>query len=92
MTVHSEERPETAASRGIEHMNSEIARPRRADAKAKVLFVLLAVMTGVVGGLVAYIAATRASGQAEPIVWAAATFAGTTTLALLLGEKTGLIE
>ncbi|MFF4013312.1 hypothetical protein [Streptomyces sp. NPDC001717] len=73
-------------------MNSEIARPRRQDAKAKVLFVLLALMTGVAGALAAYIAATHAGNEAEPIVWAAATFISTTTLIVLLGEKAGLIE
>ncbi|MCY0963359.1 hypothetical protein OTB19_42010 [Streptomyces sp. H27-H5] len=57
----------------------------------RVLFVLLALMTGVAGALAAYIAGTHVS-SAQPITWAASTFIGATGLVLLLGEKTGLIE
>ncbi|MFI2215113.1 hypothetical protein [Streptomyces sp. NPDC020141] len=90
MTVHSEERP---GHRGIEHASDEVSGPHPVGTKVRVLVVLLAVVTGVAAALAAYITGTHvgASG-AERIVWAAATFVATTTLAIVLAEKTGLIE
>jgi hypothetical protein len=58
----------------------------------KVLAVMLAVMTGVAAALAAYITGAHLTKDAAaPIVWAAATFATTTGLVILLEEKTGLL-
>ncbi|MEU3670926.1 hypothetical protein [Streptomyces virginiae] len=74
-------------------MSSEVSRPRPTVTKVRVLVVLLAVMTGVAAALAAYIVGTRvgASG-AERVAWAAATFVATTTLVIVLVDKTGLVE
>ncbi|WP_158075053.1 MULTISPECIES: hypothetical protein [Streptomyces] len=54
---------------------------------------LLAAMTGIAAALAAYILGNRVTAtSAEPIAWAAATFVATTSLAIHLGEKAGLLE
>lgn len=98
MTVHTEEQPEPAGVRaaartahGDPHTSGSATRPRAT--KAKVLAVLLAAMTGIAAALAAYILGNRVTAtSAEPIAWAAATFVATTSLAIHLGEKAGLLE
>ncbi|MER5871966.1 hypothetical protein [Streptomyces sp. NPDC002044] len=74
-------------------MSSEVSRPRPQGRTAKVLVVLLAVVTGIAGALAAYIVGMHATATgAERVVWAATTFVATTTLVTALVEKTGLVE
>ncbi|UZI33478.1 hypothetical protein [Streptomyces sp. VB1] len=57
------------------------------------LAVLLAVVTGIASAFAAFIIGNQVTQSvAEPLVWAAATFVGTTTLTTHLIEKTGLLE
>lgn len=77
---------------GTPRSTSSPAQPTQATT-VKILAVLLAVMTGVAAALAAYITGTCLTNDAaEPIVWAAVTFATTIGLVILLEEKTGLIE
>ncbi|MET7275703.1 MULTISPECIES: hypothetical protein [Streptomyces] len=99
MTVHIDEQPERG-SRGTDRngsselpMSTPVPVPQPQSTKIKVLVVLLAVVTGIASAFGAYIIGTHvAEGAAEPVIWAAATFAATTTLMIHLSEKTGLIE
>ncbi|WP_437041610.1 hypothetical protein, partial [Streptomyces sp. enrichment culture] len=93
MTVHSEGQPLAAADSALTHTAgaSGAAQPAQATT-VKILAVLLAVMTGVAAALAAYITGARLTNNAaEPIIWAAVTFATTVGLVILLEEKIGLI-
>jgi hypothetical protein len=93
MTVHSEGQPVPAVGSALGHTagTSSPAQPTQATT-VKILAVLLAVMTGVAAALAAYITGTSLTKDAaEPIIWAAVTFATTVGLVILLEEKTGLI-
>ncbi|WP_331730731.1 hypothetical protein OG933_45035 (plasmid) [Streptomyces sp. NBC_00016] len=100
MTVHIDEQPERAGNCGTDRNGSSelpmftpVPVPRPQSTKIKVLVVLLAVVTGIASAFGAYIIGTHvAESAAEPVIWAAATFAATTTLMIHLSEKIGLIE
>lgn len=99
MTVHTEGRPGTVAAcstGAADGVHTSLPQPtgaRPQTTTVKVLAVLLAVVTGTAAALAANIVGCRVTKDlAEPIVWAAATFAGATSLVLLLEEKIGLLE
>jgi hypothetical protein len=67
--------------------------PQASTTILKVLAVLLAVMTGITAALAAFILGEHLTAEtAEAVVWAATTFVATTGLALLIEEKTGLLD
>ena len=94
MTAHSEGQPMPAADGALAHTASASSPAQQTQATtARVLAVLLAVMTGLAAALAAYITGAHLTKDAaEPIVWAAAIFVATTGLVILLEEKTGLIR